>query len=93
MSDHLKPESRFSDPEISLLFQRALERQEAAEESASRPASPRPGLSLSALEQIAREVGIEARHLRAAAAEMEVPHPDPKNSSLIVSFQPAYRAG
>ncbi|HYE57364.1 MAG TPA: hypothetical protein VD948_02615, partial [Rhodothermales bacterium] len=56
----------YSEQEVSQILERAVEQQARAH-----PASPEAGLTLEELERIGYEVGIEARYLRSAAAEVD----------------------
>ncbi|MEN8375594.1 MAG: hypothetical protein ABFS34_09110 [Gemmatimonadota bacterium] len=64
--DVSKSPRRFSDREVSLILKRATELQ-----SSGRAATARDGLTLSELQEIALEAGIDPTVLRTAAAELE----------------------
>ncbi|MEE8175809.1 MAG: hypothetical protein V3T97_04300, partial [Gemmatimonadota bacterium] len=67
MPDHELPGRHYTEKEVGLILRRATELQRS-EPSARDPA----GLTLAELEEVATEVGIDARYLRRAAAELEV---------------------
>lgn len=69
MSENGDPPKLYGEREIGRILERATEIQKA--ESDSERASPRGGLSLHELEEIAAEAGIDPRHLRRAALEVE----------------------
>ena len=56
----------YSEQEVSQILERGVERQ-----ARSAQTSPIAGLTLDELEKVAAEVGIDAAHLRAAAAEVD----------------------
>lgn len=56
----------YSEREVSAIIERAVERQQAAEDGRGDA-----GLTLDEIERIGRESGIDPAHLRAAAAEIE----------------------
>ncbi|PAP78338.1 hypothetical protein [Rubrivirga marina] len=56
----------YSEREVSAIIERAVERQQAAEEGGGDA-----GLTLDEIERIGRESGIDPAHLRAAAAEID----------------------
>ena len=66
MTDPEKPARRYGDKEIGALLKRATEIQHAEPSAAAAG-----GLTLDELEEIAREAGIDPRHLRRAALEIE----------------------
>ena len=67
MPDHELPGRHYTEKQVGLILRRATELQ-CSEPSARDPA----GLTLAELEEVATEVGIDARYLRRAAAELEV---------------------
>ena len=56
----------YSERQVSAIIERAVERQQAAEEGGGEA-----GLTLDEIERIGRESGIDPAHLRAAAAEID----------------------
>lgn len=62
------PERRYSENEVARLLRRAIELQRAEPQGAGSAPS---GLTLSELEEVAVEAGIDPHHLRSAAAEIE----------------------
>jgi hypothetical protein len=66
---------RYSDREVSLILQRALE----PTADAPTPDAPGSGLSLEQIKEIAAEVGIDPRRVELAAASLLEPAPVPAN--------------
>jgi hypothetical protein len=62
----MPPERSYTEREVADIIERAVERQEAARERASTE-----GLTLSDLERLGQEVGIDPAHLLAAAEELD----------------------
>jgi hypothetical protein len=69
MSENPGEKRLYTEKEVSKLLRRAAELQDAATD-----AIPRPGLTRAQVEQIAAEVGIDARFVREAVAEASPLH-------------------
>lgn len=78
MNDVVGPR-RYGDEEISRILKRATEIQ-IADPSLSSPS----GMTLQELEDIAAEAGIDPKHLRRAAMEVELPSPQPSFLAKLV---------
>jgi len=73
MSEPQNPRRRYGDKEVGLILKRATELQEQAPEP-----TEGSGLSLTDLEEIAAEAGIDPRFLRDAAKELDTRGPTPE---------------
>ena len=71
MDDQQPPSRRYDEKEMRALIRRASELQAAHE----LPGGESVGLSLAEVQAIAADLGIETRHLYAAAAELDSEHP------------------
>ena len=81
MSDEGKDVSReFDDAEVSRILERAAEQQRVAERGAL---VRQRGTSLAQLQEIAAEVGIDPRFVRAAALEVDVATPDRERKEIL----------
>ena len=77
MSEQLPGARRYSEEEVALILRRATEMQRAE------PSAPDPaGLTMTELEEIAAEAGIDAGMLRQAASELNMRQPETLGSRL-----------
>lgn len=66
-------ERSYSEREISAILQRAMERREADRKGGTaRPGATATGLTLSEIQQVAREVGLDARYISEAVRDLDV---------------------
>jgi hypothetical protein len=70
VENEMESRSRIDEKQIGAILRRAVELQQADSEAPA-ALSPRAGITLDELERIAAEVGIDPRHVRAAAGELE----------------------
>src|SRR5687767_11432039 len=79
MTDGLPSRRRYSDDEVALIIQRASELQQA--DAAAR--EPGSGLSLTELEEVALEAGLDPALVRRAAADVDTRQPSDVFSRLL----------
>jgi hypothetical protein len=89
MSEPKRPARLYGEKEVARMLKRATELQR---EDPVRP-DPAEGLSLKELEEIAAEAGIDPRHLRRAAVELDTVRDQPSQWATLLGENPALSAG